>query len=91
MKVGSDESMAQAQQMFGSLFRDVVGDDVQHAPTTRDMQSMLTTEETLNYWTEPGKDEAVSDSPNSKFYQFRLVNCAFFMISYEYNGRLHTQ
>lgn len=69
--MGSNESLAQAQQMFGTLFREVVGDDAEFSPTNRDIQSMLTTEETVNYWTEPGKDETVSDSPSSRFYPFR--------------------
>ena len=71
VKVGSNESMAQAQQMFSTLFTDVVGDDLQNAPSNRDIKSMLTTEETMNYWSEPGKEETVSDSPTSKFYHFR--------------------
>ena len=65
--MSSQEGLAQAQKMFSDLFSSVVGNN----GGPGDVQSMLTTEETMNYWSEPGSDDPISDSPASKFHIFR--------------------
>ncbi len=70
VRVESDSAAAEAGQMFRSLIADVAGEEALRALSLTDSRSLLTTQETLNYWTEPGSDDTASDSPCSKFHSF---------------------